>query len=92
MTRALGISAILVTLLNPRPPTHTPSICLQIQAEQDRDKSLAMFLVWAESKVEGARRMNVASDHQVGRGGTGEAGGQFVGGHQNESQAHERGQ
>ena len=30
-----------------------------------------MFLAWADSKVEGARRMNVASDHQVGRGGTG---------------------
>ena len=84
MTRALGISAILVTLLNPRPPTHTPSICLQIQAEQDRDRALAMFLAWADSKVEGARRMNIASDHQVGhdRAVQGEGGGlRVVGGH-----------
>ena len=30
-----------------------------------------MFLAWADTKVVGARHMNVASDHQVVQGGAG---------------------
>ena len=55
--------ALLVLLLTPPHPENP--LYLQIQAEQDRKTAVETFLAWADTMVEGARHMNVASGAQI---------------------------